>query len=133
MKISEKHLFMWKHPKKYIFDCCKLLDEFDVVKAYKTKFPDHSPMSECELIIPMKYLYSADYGRKNIHSLLSHKDKLEFMNEISKAQNISCSISCCSELQYLNEWVSLFPQKCRYSFVEYFSPENMCEFESYIK
>ena len=133
LNIVERHLFMWKHPKKYIFDCCKLLDEFDVVKAYKTKFPDHSPMSECELIIPMKYLYSADYGRKNIHSLLSHKDKLEFMNEISKAQKISCSISYCSELQYLSEWASLFPQKFRYSFLENSKPDNWNKFESYFK
>ena len=82
-----------KMSNEYYFDHYKLLDESDVDKTYKTKFPDHSPMSECELIIPMKYLYSVYYDRDNIHSLISHKDKLEFMNEISKAQKISCSIT----------------------------------------
>ena len=102
-------------------------------KKYKTKFPDHSPKSECELIIPMKYLYSVYYDNDNIHSLISHKVRFEFMNEISKAQKISCPISYYHDLQYLSEWVSLFPQKCTYSIVEYFCPESMCEFESYIK
>ena len=122
-----------KFSKEYKFNCHKLLDESDIIKTCKTKFPDHSQMSECELIIPMKDIYSADYGRKNIHSLISHKDRFEFINEISKAQNISCLISYCSELQYLSEWVSLFPQKCRYSIVEYSKPDNWDKFESYIR
>ena len=122
-----------KISKEYKFNWYKLLNESEVFKTYKTKFPDHSPMSECKLIIPMKYLYSAYYDRDTIHSLLSHKDKLKFMNEISKAQKISCSISYCSELQYLSEWASIFPKTCRYSIVEYLKPDSMCEFESYIK
>ena len=122
-----------KMSKEYKFNCYKLLNESEVVKTYKTKFPDHNSMSECEFIIPMKYLYSVDYGRDCIHSLISHKDSPEFLNEISKAQKISCSISYCSELQYLIEWISLFPQKCTYSFVENFKPNIWDKFESYIK
>ena len=119
--------------REYNINWYKLLDESEVTKTYKTKFPDHTPMSECELIIPMKYLYTAHYGHDNIHSLISHKDRLEFMNEISKAQNISCSINYYSELQYLNEWVSLFPQKCIFLFLENSKPDNWDKFESYIK
>ena len=123
-----------KMSKEYYFDSCKLLDESEVIITYKTKFPDHTPMSECELIIPMKYLYSVYYDNDNIHNLITHKDRFEFMNEISKAQKISCSISYYSELQYLIEWASLFPQKCTYSIDdEYSSPDNLDKFESYIK
>ena len=122
-----------KMSKQYKFNCYKLLNESEVFKTYKTKFPDHTPMSECELIIPMKYLYSAHYGRKSIHSLISHKDKFEFMNEISRVQKISCSISYYSELKYLSEWASLFPQKCTYSIVDYSKPDNWDKFDSYIK
>ena len=81
----------------------------------------------------MKHLYSVYYDNDNIHNLISHKDRFEFMNEISKAQKISSSISYYHDLQYLSEWASLFYQKCTYLIVEYFSPENMFEFESYIK
>ena len=122
-----------KMPNKYKFNCYKLLNESEVFKTYKTKFPDHNSMSECEFIIPMKYLYSAHYGRKSIHSLISHKDRLEFMNEISRVQKISCSISYYSELKYLSEWASLFPQKCTYSIVDYSKPNNWGKFDSYIK
>ena len=122
-----------KMPNKYKFNCYKMLNKSEVFKTYKTKFPDHSPKSECELIIPMKYLYSADYSRDNIHSLISHKDRFEFMNEISKAQKISCSISYYSELKYLSKWTSLFPQKCTYLFVDYSEPDNWDKFDSYIK
>ena len=122
-----------KMPKEYKFNCYKLLNESEVLKKYKTKFPDHTPMSECELIIPMKYLYSADYNLDNIHSLISHKDRFEFMNEISKVQKISCSISYNSELKYLSEWTSLFPQKCTYLFDDYSKPNNWDKFDSYIK
>ena len=90
-------------------------------------------MSECELIIPMKYLSSVYYQSQSILSLISHKDKLEFMNEISKAQKIKCEIGYCSVLQYLSEWVSLFPQRCRYSIYEYSKPSNCDKFETLIK
>ena len=97
-------------------------------------FPDHSPMSECELIIiPMKYLSSAYIDSKDIQSLMSHKDKLEFINELSKAQKIFCSISYCNEIQYFTELASLFPQKCLYSVNEYLKPKNWDELEIYIK
>ena len=122
-----------KMSKEYKFNCYKLLNESEVVKTYKFNFPDHSSMSECELIIPMKYLYSVFYDRNRIHSLISHKDRLEFMNEISKAKKVSFSISYYSELQYLIEWASLFPQKCTYSIVHYSKPDNWGKFDSYIK
>ena len=122
-----------KYSKEYNFDCCKLIDESEIMKTYNIKFPNHHSMSECELIIPMKYLSSVYYQSKSILSLISHKDKLEFMNEISKAQKIKCEIRYCSELQYLNEWVSLFPHKCRYSIYEYYKPDNRDEFETLIK
>ena len=44
-----------KMSKQYNFDCCKLSNEFEVSKTFKTKFPNHSPLSEYEFIIPMKY------------------------------------------------------------------------------
>ena len=119
---------------EYKFDNIKILDESKVVKIYKMKFPDHSPMSECELIIiPMKYLYSVDYDSKDIQSLMSHKYKLEFMNQISKAQKVSCSVSYYNEIQYLSEWVSLFPQKCWFSIEEFSKPDTWDELETYIK
>ena len=122
-----------KYSKEYNFDCRKLIDQSEIMKAYKIKFPNHHSMSECELIIPMKYLYSVYYKCKSILSLISHEDKLEFMKEISKAQNIECIIGYCSELQYLSEWASLFPQKSWYSIYEYSKPENCDEFETLIK
>ena len=122
-----------KYSKEYNFDCRKLIDQSEIMKAYKIKFPNHHSMSECELIIPMKYLYSVYYKCKSILSLISHEDKLEFMKEISKAQNIECIIGYCSELQYLREWTSLFPQKSWYSIYEYSKPENCDEFETLIK
>ena len=117
---------------EYNFSCCKLLDESEVAKFYKNKFPDHSPMSECELIIPMKYLCSVYYDSKDIQSLMSHKDNLEFISELSKAQKVSCSISYWNEIQYLSKWASLFPQKCLYSIDEYLKPDNWDELEIYI-
>ena len=122
-----------KYSKEYNFDCCKLIDESEIMKAYKIKFPNHHSMTECELIIPMKYLFSVDYRSESILSLISHEDKLEFMNEISKAQKIKCKIGYCSELQYLSKWVSLFPLKSRYSITEYSKPDNCDEFETLIK
>ena len=122
-----------KYSKEYNFDCCKLTDESEIMKAYKTKFPNHHSMSEWELIIPMKYLYSVDYQSESILSLISHEDKLEFMKGISKAQNIECTIGYCSELQYLREWTSLFPTKCQYSIYEFSKPDNYDEFETLIK
>ena len=107
-----------KFSKEYKFDCCKLIDESEIMKTYKIKFPNHHSMSECELIIPMKCLYSVYYRSKSILSLISHEDKLEFMKEISKAQKIQCKIGYCSGLQYLSECASLFPQSCRYSIYE---------------
>ena len=122
-----------KYSKEYNFDYCKLIDESEIMKAYKNKFPNHHSMSEFELIIPMKYLSSVDYKCESILSLISHEHKLEFMNEISKAQKIKCEIGYCSGLQYLSEWVSLFPHKCRYSIYEYSKPDNCDEFETLIK
>ena len=122
-----------KTSNQYNFDCCKVLSEYEATKAYKAKFPDHSSISECELIIPMKYLYSVNFDSNNILSLISSKDKFKFVNQILKAQKISCSISFCSELQYLSKCTSLFPQKCWYSIVEYSKPDNWDEFEEYIK
>ena len=90
-------------------------------------------MSKWEFIIPMKYLSSVDYRSKSILSLISHEDKLKFMNEISKAQKIECAIDYCSGLQYLSEWVSLFPSKCRYSITEFSKPDNCDQFETLIK
>ena len=121
------------YSQEYNFDCCKLIDESEIMKACKIKFPNHHSMSECELIIPMKCLFSVYYRSKSILSLISHEDKLEFMKEISKAQNIECEISYCSGLQYLSEWVWLFPSKCRYSIDEYSKPDNCDEFETLIK
>ena len=54
-----------KYSKEYNFDCCKLIDESEIMKTYKTKFPNHHSMSECEFIIPMKYLYSVYYRSKS--------------------------------------------------------------------
>ena len=122
-----------KYSRKYIFDCSKLIDESEIMKTYIIKFPNHHSMSECELIIPMKYLYSVDYQSQSILSLTSHEDKLEFMKEISKAQYIECEIGYCSGLQYLSEWASLFPQSCWYSIYEYSKPSNCDEFETLIK
>ena len=122
-----------KYSKEYNFDCCKLIDESEIMKTYKIKFPNHNSMSECELIIPMKYLSLVYYRSKSIPCLISHEDKLEFMKEISKAQKIECEIGYCSGLQYLNEWVSLFPQSCWYSIYEYSKPSNCDEFETLIK
>ena len=122
-----------KYSKEYIFDCSKLIDESEIMKIYHIKFPNHHSMSECELIIPMKYLYSVYYKSESILSLISHEDKLEFMNEVSKAQKIECEIGYYSELQYLSEWVSLFPQSCRYLIFEYSKPDNCDEFETLIK
>ena len=122
-----------KYSKEYKFGCCKLIDESEIMKTYNIKFPNYHSMYECEFIIPMKYLYSVDYQSESINSLISHEDKFEFMNEISKAQKIECAIGYCSELQYLREWTSLFPQKCRYSIYEYSKPVNCDEFETYIK
>ena len=122
-----------KYSKEYKFDCCKLIDESDIMKTYNIKFLNHHSMSECEFIIPMKYLSSVDYSSKSILSLISHEDKLEFIKEVSKAQKIDCKIGYCSELQYLSEWVSLFPSKCRYSIIENSKPENCDEFEILIK
>ena len=132
-KDTSETLIHLKYSKEYKFDCCKLIDESEIMKTYKIKFPNHHSMSECELIIPMKYLYSVDYQSKSILSLISHDDKLEFMKEISKAQKIKCEIGYCSGLQYLSEWVSLFPLKCRYSICEYSKPDNCDEFETLIK
>ena len=122
-----------KYSKEYKFDCCKLIDESEIMKTYNIKFPDYHSMSECEFIIPMKCLFSVDYQSQSILSLISHKDKLEFMNEISKAQKIECEINYWTELPYLSEWASLFPQKWRYSIVENSNPDNWDEFEEYIK
>ena len=122
-----------KYSKEYKFDCCKLIDESDIMKKYKIKFPNHHSISECELIIPMKYLSSVYYQSESILCLISHEDKLEFIKEVSKAQKIKCEICYCSELKYLNEWVSLFPHKCRYSIYEYSKPDNCDEFETLIK
>ena len=122
----------FKYSKEYNFDCCKLIDESEIMKTYKIKFPNHHSMSECEFIIPMKYLYLVYYRSKSIPCLISHEDKLEFMKVISKAQKIECEIGYCSGLQYLSEWVSLFPQKCRYSIYEYSKPDNCDEFETLI-
>ena len=122
-----------KYSKEYNFDCCKLIDESEIMKTYKTKFPNHHLMSECELIIPMKYLSSVNYKSKSIPCLISHEDKLEFMKVISKAQKIECEIGYCSGLQYLNEWASLFPHSCWYSIYEYSKPSNCDEFETLIK
>ena len=122
-----------KYSKEYNFDYCKLIDESEIMKAYNIKFPNHHSMSECELIIPMKYLYLFYYRSQSILSLISHEDKLEFMKEISKAQKIECAIGYCSGLQYLSEWVPLFPQKCRYSICEYSKPDDCDEFETLIK
>ena len=88
-----------KMSKEYKFDCCTLFDESEIVKKYKTRFPDNSPMSEYELIIPMKYLNFV-YSGCSINSLITHKDKLELMNQISKAQKIWFLISYYSELQW---------------------------------
>ena len=121
------------YSKEYNFDCSKLIDESEIMKTYKIKFPNYHLMSECEFIIPMKYLYSVNYRSKSILSLISHEDKLELINQISNAQKIECEIGYCSELQYLNEWVSLFPSKCRYSIYEYDRPDNCDEFETLIK
>ena len=121
------------YSKGYNFNCCKLIDESEIMKAYKIKFPNHNSMSKWEFIIPMKYLYSVNYKCKSILSLISHEDKLEFMNEISKAQKIECEIGYCSGLQYLSEWASLFPQSCWYSIYEYSKPDNYDEFETLIK
>ena len=90
-------------------------------------------MSECEFIIPMKYLYSANFGDNNILSLNSYKDKLEFMDQISKAQKVSCSVLFCSEFKYLTECTTLFPQKCWYSIAEYSNYDNWVKLEEYIK
>ena len=122
-----------KYSKEYNFDFCKLIDESEIMKTYNIKFPNHHSVSECEFIIPMKYLYSVYYRSKSILSLISHEDKLEFMNQISKTQKIDCKINYCSELQYLSEWVSLFPSKCRYSIIEFSKPDNCDEFETLIK
>ena len=122
-----------KYSKEYNFDCCKLIDESEIMKTYSIKFPNHHSMSECELIIPMKYLYSVNYSSKSILSLISHENKLDFMKEISKAQKIDCKIGYCSGLKYLSECVSLFPQSCRYSIYEYLKPSNCDEFETLIK
>ena len=122
-----------KYSKEYNFDCCKLIDESEIMKAYKIKFPNHHSMSEWELIIPMKYLSSVNYRSKRIPCLISHEDKLEFIKEISKAQKIECAIGYCSGLQYLNEWASLFPQNCWYSIYEYSKPSNCDKFETLIK
>ena len=132
-KDTSDTFFHLKYSKEYNFDCCKLIDESEIMKSYKIKFPNHHSVSKCECIIPMKYLYSVYYRSKSILSLISHKDRLEFMNEISKAQKIVYKINYCSELQYLNEWVSLFPHKCRYSIYEYSKPDNCDEFETLIK
>ena len=120
-----------KYSKEYNFDCSKLIDESEIMKIYKTKFPNHNLMSECEFIIPMKYLYSVDYS-KSIFSLIYNKDKLEFINEISKAQSIECAVGYYSGLPYLSEWTSLFPPKCRYSIYEYSKPNSCDEFETFI-
>ena len=119
---------------EYKIESYKILDDFEISKIYNTKFPDHNPMSECELIIiPMKYLYSVEYNSQDIQSLISHKNKHDFVNEISKAQKLTCSISYNSELQYLSEWISLFPQKCLYSIDEYWKPDNWDGLETHIK
>ena len=117
----------------YSFSCFKLIDESEVAKTYKIKFPDHSQLPEYELIIPMKYLHSVNDGSYNIQNLMSHNDKLEFMKELSKAQKVSFSISYCDEIQYFTEFASLFPQKCLYSIDEYPEPDNWDELETYIK
>ena len=122
-----------KYSKEYNFDCHKLIDEPEIMKTYKIKFPNYHSMSECELIIPMKYLYLVNYRSKSIPCLISHEDKLEFIKEISKAQKIECEIGYCSGLQYLNEWASLFPQSCWFSIYEYSKPSNCDEFETLIK
>ena len=110
-----------------------MLSESEIVKTYKIKFPDHNPMSEWEFIIPMKYLYSANFGHNNILSLNSYKDKLEFMDQISKAQKVSCSVRFCSEFKYLTECITLFPQKCCYSIAEYSNRNNWVKLKEYIK
>ena len=122
-----------KYSKEYNFDCRKLINESEIMKTYNIKFPNHHSMSECELIIPMKCLYSVYYRSKSILSLISHVNKLEFMKEVSKAQKIDCKINYYSELQYLSEWVSLFPSKCRYSIYEFYKHDNYDEFETLIK
>ena len=122
-----------KYSKEYNFDCYKLIDESEIMKTYKIKFPNHNSMSKWEFIIPMKYLYSVYYRSRSILSLISHEDKLDFMNQISKAQKIKCKIGYFSGLQYLNEWASLFPQNCWYSIYEYSKPSNYDEFETLIK
>ena len=58
---------------------------------------------------------------------------MSLSKEVSKAQKIECKIGYCSELQYLSECVSLFPQKCQYSIYENPKPSNCDEFETLIK
>ena len=122
-----------KMSNRYSFSCFKLIDESEVTKAYKIKFPDHSQLPKCELIIPMKHLHSVNDDSYNIQNLMSHKDKLEFMKELSKAQKVSFSISYCDGIQYFTEFASLFPQKCLYLIDEYSKPNNWDELETYIK
>ena len=81
----------------------------------------------------LRKIVSFFYANTCILSLISHENKLEFMKKISKAQKIECKINYFSELQYLREWVSFFPLKCRYSICEYFKPDNCDEFETLIK
>ena len=132
-KDNSETFIHFKYSKEYNFDCSKLIDESEIMKTYKIRFPNHHSMSEYEFIIPMNYLYLVNYRSKSILSLISHEDKLEFMKEISNAQKIQCTIGYCSELQYLSEWISLFPQRCRYSIYEYSKPDNCDEFETLIK
>ena len=130
---GEETFIHFKISKEYNFDCCKLIDESVAAKTYNTKFPKYISMAEWEFIIPMRYLISADYGSESIFNLISHIERDKFINEISKAPKVLCSIKYSTELLHLNECRLLFPHKCWFSISEYSRPDNYNELDSYIQ
>ena len=63
----------------------------------------------------MKFLYSADIELDCSFEVINHKNKKVFINELYSANKFSCELNFEKDLQYLNKFTSLLPNKCSYT------------------
>ena len=75
--------------------------------------------NEWEFVIPMRYLESVDIPHEQISKIIKHEDKIIFIKELFKAPKFECSLNFFTDLNYLDQCLSLFPQKWTYSFIEW--------------
>ena len=72
-----------------------------------------------EFVIPMGYLESVDISEEQIKEIMKHDDKIAFIKELFEVPKFACSLNFSTDLNYLDQCTSLFPQKCTYSLTEY--------------